>query len=168
MPNEFTPYALVADDDGLIRIDAADILEAAGFRVHGARSYHEALANLRQAGGSIQLSPTDVQMPPGEMNGFYLAQECAKHWPDINILVASRHDSAKRRRSAKRRCLCQKTVQCSRRRRSSAGASAGRRKAGNFETAIGLAKVLKRGSHGKNHTSDPIVDRRLTPYRVRQ
>lgn len=32
MANEFTPYALVADDDALIRMDAATILEDAGFR----------------------------------------------------------------------------------------------------------------------------------------
>lgn len=33
MSDDFTPFALVTDDDAIIRMDAADILERAGFRV---------------------------------------------------------------------------------------------------------------------------------------
>lgn len=33
MSDEHTPFALVVDDDALIRMDATDILEEAGFRV---------------------------------------------------------------------------------------------------------------------------------------
>lgn len=89
MSTEFTPYALVADDDGLIRMDVADILTEAGFRVHEAAGVEQALAFLDRAGGSIQLLFTDVQMPPGPLDGFHLARQCAKDWPDVKILVAS-------------------------------------------------------------------------------
>lgn len=89
MSDDFTPYALIADDDAIIRMDAAEILEQAGFRVYEAAGYDQALAILEQAGESIQLLFTDVQMPPGEMNGFHLAEACSKLWPDIRILIAS-------------------------------------------------------------------------------
>lgn len=89
MSDHYTPYALVADDDVLIRMDAAEILSNAGFRVYEAGGVDEALAILRSSAESIQLLFTDVQMPPGELNGFYLARECAKNWPHIGILVAS-------------------------------------------------------------------------------
>jgi CheY-like chemotaxis protein len=89
MSDDFTPFALVADDDAIIRMDAADILADAGFRVHEAAGYDQAVAILKDAGESIQLLFTDVQMPPGEMNGFHLAQECSRLWPDIRILIAS-------------------------------------------------------------------------------
>lgn len=39
MSDAYTPYALVADDDAMIRMDAVDILEDAGFRVHEAANY---------------------------------------------------------------------------------------------------------------------------------
>lgn len=89
MSLDYTPYALVADDDPLIRIDASDILQDAGFRVHEASSVAEALAILQQADPSIQLLFTDVQMPPGELNGFDLARRCSRDWPHIAIVVSS-------------------------------------------------------------------------------
>ena len=89
MSIDFTPYALVTDDDVFIRMEASDILQDAGFRVHEASSVNEALAILTQAGAAIQLLFTDVQMPPGQLNGFDLARRCAVDWPDIKILVAS-------------------------------------------------------------------------------
>lgn len=89
MSDDFTPYALVADDDVFIRLDAADILRDAGFRVYEAASVNEAFAILKEAGASIQLLFTDVQMPPGELNGFDLARRCASDLPHIKILVSS-------------------------------------------------------------------------------
>lgn len=37
MSDDYTPYALIADDDALIRMDAVDILSDAGFTVLRAR-----------------------------------------------------------------------------------------------------------------------------------
>lgn len=89
MSDEHTPFALVVDDDVLIRMDAVDILEEAGFRVLEAGTPEEALSVLEQRGESIQLLFTDVQMPPSELDGFYLAQKCAARWPHVGIIVAS-------------------------------------------------------------------------------
>jgi DNA-binding NtrC family response regulator len=89
MSQESILYALVADDDAMIRMDAVAILEDAGFGVHEAGGYEEAMAILADAADSIHLLFTDVQMPPGKMNGFHLARQCAESWPHINILVAS-------------------------------------------------------------------------------
>lgn len=89
MPADYTPYALVADDDPLIRLDASDILQDAGFRVHEASGVDEALAILERAGAAIQLLFTDVQMPPSQLDGFHLARKCAIGWPHIKIMVAS-------------------------------------------------------------------------------
>lgn len=89
MSDDFTPYALIADDDAIVRMLAADILSEAGFRVLEAGGVAEAISILVKQGGSIQLLFTDVQMPPGELNGFHLARECANGWPHIGILVAS-------------------------------------------------------------------------------
>ncbi|WP_127753243.1 MULTISPECIES: response regulator [unclassified Devosia] len=91
MSDDYTPFALVSDDNVLIRMDAARILEDAGFRVYEAGEVGEALAILEESHASIQLLFTDVEMPPGELNGFDLARTCAKNWPDIAIVVSSGH-----------------------------------------------------------------------------
>lgn len=82
------PYALVVDDDGLIRMDAMYILEDAGFRTFEARDGDTAMELLAQHHASIVLLFTDVQMP-GSRNGFAVARETARRWPHIAIVVAS-------------------------------------------------------------------------------
>ncbi|WP_317184033.1 hypothetical protein [Devosia sp. BK] len=57
--------------------------------MHEDAGYDQALAILKEAADSIQLLFTDVQMPPGEMNSFPLAQYCANQWPHFNTLIAS-------------------------------------------------------------------------------
>lgn len=84
-----SPYALVADDDALIRMDACEILKEAGFRCHDAATAEQAVELLGRFGQNIQLLFTDVSMPPGKMTGFDLARHCAQNWPHIGILVAS-------------------------------------------------------------------------------
>ncbi|WP_092045604.1 response regulator [Methylobacterium pseudosasicola] len=87
-PNAPAPYALVVDDDALIRMDALDILSEAGFRTFEAADGDQAMAVLGQHHASIVLLFTDVQMP-GSRNGFAVARETARHWPHISIVVAS-------------------------------------------------------------------------------
>jgi len=82
------PCALIADDDVLIRMDAEAILEDAGFCALTAKDVHEALKILEQEAERIVLLMTDVEMGPGP-NGFALAREASKRWPDISIVVAS-------------------------------------------------------------------------------
>lgn len=82
-------YALVADDDPLIRMDVEAILADAGFRVLTAAGAQEALDILMERNPAIELLFTDVQMPPGTMTGYDLAWRCARDRPDIAILIAS-------------------------------------------------------------------------------
>lgn len=84
------PYALVVDDDGLIRMDAADIMEDAGFRTLEAADGDQAIAILEEHQAMIVLLFTDVQMP-GARNGFAVAREVAQRWSHISIVVASGH-----------------------------------------------------------------------------
>ncbi|MCJ2006063.1 response regulator [Methylobacterium sp. J-092] len=82
------PYALAVDDDGLIRMDVLDILEEAGFRTLEAADGDRAITILEEHHASIALLFTDVQMP-GSRDGFALAREVSRRWPDITIVVAS-------------------------------------------------------------------------------
>lgn len=82
------PYALVVDDDGLIRMAAMDILEDAGFRTFEASDGDKAMVLLAEQHALIVLLFTDVQMP-GSRNGFAVARETARQWPHISIVVAS-------------------------------------------------------------------------------
>lgn len=82
------PYALVVDDDGLIRMDAAAILEDAGFRTFEACNGDEAVALLAEHHAVITVLFTDVHMP-GARDGFAVARETANLWPHIAIVVAS-------------------------------------------------------------------------------
>lgn len=85
----FAFYALVVDDNPLIRMDAQTILTNAGFRVFGASGCDEALEILALRGHALTLLFTDVQMPPGTMTGIDLARWCATQWPHVGILVTS-------------------------------------------------------------------------------
>lgn len=86
--DDTAPYALVVDDDGLLRMTAMDILEDAGFRTFEAADGDEAMELLAQQHCMIVLLFTDVQMP-GSRNGFAVARETARQWPHIAIVVAS-------------------------------------------------------------------------------
>jgi CheY-like chemotaxis protein len=82
------PYALVADDDFLIRMDAETILEDAGFRALSVANGVEAIKLLEDHADLVVLLFTDVEMPGGP-DGFELARTTARRWPDISIVVAS-------------------------------------------------------------------------------
>jgi len=84
------PFALVVDDDPMILMDTAAILEDAGFRVHEAMDGDEAKAVLGEHWESIVLLFSDVDMP-GATDGFALARHVDRHWPHIEIVIASGH-----------------------------------------------------------------------------
>ena len=84
------PYALVVDDDVMIRMDATEILEEAGFRVLDAEHGDAAYEILKTRHPEVVLLFTDVQMP-GELDGFALARNVSASWPHISIIVASGH-----------------------------------------------------------------------------
>ncbi|MCJ2079884.1 response regulator [Methylobacterium sp. J-090] len=84
------PYALVVEDDGLIRMDIVEILSDAGFRTYEAATSDEGAILLERERQSIVLLFSDVQMP-GSLDGFGLARKAAQCWPHISIVVASGH-----------------------------------------------------------------------------
>lgn len=89
-PISNSPYALVVDDDFLIRTEAVAILEEAGFLVLEADSGDMAYTLLETRHPDVVLLFTDVQMP-GELDGFALARKVAISWPHISLVVASGH-----------------------------------------------------------------------------
>ena len=82
-----SPFALVVDDDALIRMHACDILEDAGFRFYEACDGEEAIALLKQCADNVSLLFSDVEMPG--IDGFELARHVEHHWSWIEIVIAS-------------------------------------------------------------------------------
>lgn len=92
MPLSTTPYAVVVEDDPIISMETAYILEEAGFRVHECFNGDEAIVHLAEHWESTVLLFSDVDMP-GAINGFALARHVAREWPLIEIVIASGHVS---------------------------------------------------------------------------
>ncbi|HEY8381996.1 MAG TPA: response regulator [Microvirga sp.] len=82
------PLVLIAEDEPIIRMLAADILEDDGFEVLEAATARAALAILEKRNGDVAALFTDVDMP-GDMNGLELAGIVYSRWPHIAILVTS-------------------------------------------------------------------------------
>ncbi len=78
---------LLVEDEPLIRLFISELLEDAGFRVVEAANAAEALV-LLTAGLSVNVLLTDVDMPIG-CNGFELAHQVHRSWPDTEILIMS-------------------------------------------------------------------------------
>lgn len=81
------PAVLVVEDEPLIRMEAIDMMEEAGFRVFDAGSADQAVA-LMERHKEIGILFTDVDMP-GSMNGLGLAAHVRTHWPRVFIVIAS-------------------------------------------------------------------------------
>jgi CheY-like chemotaxis protein len=82
------PLILVVEDEVLVRMTLADVLDDAGFKVIEAAHADEALRVL-VAVPDVQAVVTDVEMPAGSINGFELARKVRKDWQDIGVLIAS-------------------------------------------------------------------------------
>ena len=78
---------LIVEDDLLIRLNAAEIIEAAGFDVVEASNADEAIAIL-EVRPEIAVLFTDIQMP-GSMDGLKLAAAVKGRWPPIKIVATS-------------------------------------------------------------------------------
>jgi CheY-like chemotaxis protein len=81
------PVVLVVEDDHLLRLDAADMIAAAGFDVVEAANADEAIAIL-ESRNDITVVFTDIQMP-GSMDGLKLARAVRGRWPPIKIVTTS-------------------------------------------------------------------------------
>jgi CheY-like chemotaxis protein len=81
------PIILVVEDDFFLRINAAEMIQDAGFDVVEAGNADEAIAIL-EARPDIHVVFTDIQMP-GSMDGLKLARFVRGRWPPIKIIVTS-------------------------------------------------------------------------------
>lgn len=80
---------LVVEDETFVRMDAVEMLGAAGFDIVEAANADEAIHMLERDSG-IQLLFTDIDMP-GSMNGLKLAAAVRERWPTIMIIATSGH-----------------------------------------------------------------------------
>ncbi len=79
---------LLVEDDGLIRINTAEMLEGLGHTVIEARNAAEALAALDK--GAIEVMISDLGLP--DMDGTDLASEATRRRPDLAIIYATGQD----------------------------------------------------------------------------
>lgn len=86
--NTDTPFTvLIVEDEALVRMHGADILQDAGFSVIEATNADEAL-DLLQHHSEVCLLFSDIDMP-GSMDGLALAQIVHAKWPQIRLLLTS-------------------------------------------------------------------------------
>ena len=83
-----TPFALIVDDNPVILLHVADMLEDAGFSTFPVGDADTALDCLGERAGTIALLFANVNIP-GRMNGFALARYAAERWPSMGIVVSS-------------------------------------------------------------------------------
>ena len=80
---------LIVEDEFLLRMDAVDMIAAAGFEAVEAANADEAIKIL-EARRDITVVFTDIQMP-GSMDGLKLARAVRGRWPPIKIVATSGH-----------------------------------------------------------------------------
>src|SRR6476646_1743417 len=83
------PMVLVVEDEFLLRMDAADMITAAGFEAMTAANADEAI-DILGVRRDITVVFTDIQMP-GSMVGLKLARAVRGRWPPIKIIATSGH-----------------------------------------------------------------------------
>ncbi len=81
------PVVLIVEDEFLLRMDAVDMIAAAGFEAVQASNADEAIEIL-EARRDITVVFTDIQMP-GSMDGLKLARAVRGRWPPIKIIATS-------------------------------------------------------------------------------
>jgi CheY-like chemotaxis protein len=81
------PVILIAEDEELLRLLAAEMLEDHGYRVLEADDAESALKILAEQ-PDVCLLFTDIEMP-GRLNGIDLAQQVHARWPKVMLIVTS-------------------------------------------------------------------------------
>ena len=81
------PSVLVVEDEAILRLNAVDIVEEAGFKAYEAANADEAIRAL-ETHQDIGILFTDVNMP-GSMDGLELARDVRDRWPPVKIIIVS-------------------------------------------------------------------------------
>ena len=83
----FTETVLLVEDEGLVRLDAAESLRDAGFAVLEATDAAEAM-EIVLSGKDIHVLFTDINMP-GAMDGLELARRVHDCRPHVGLVLTS-------------------------------------------------------------------------------
>src|ERR1700709_2157331 len=83
------PVVLIVEDELLLRMNAVEMIDAAGFEVVEAANADQAIEIL-EARRDITVMFTDIQMP-GSMDGLKLARAVRGRWPPVKIVATSGH-----------------------------------------------------------------------------
>ncbi|WP_457092577.1 response regulator [Microvirga sp. P5_D2] len=81
-------FVLIVDDESILRLNAIDMFEDAGFEVLEAENADRALQLLEIHADEVTILFTDIHMP-GSMDGMDLAREVHRRWPHILPVVTS-------------------------------------------------------------------------------
>ncbi|WP_420131678.1 response regulator [Rhodopseudomonas sp.] len=81
------PVVLIVEDEALLRMNAVDIVQEAGFDVLEACTADEAI-DILESRDDICVVFTDIQIP-GSMDGLKLARAVRGRWPPIQIIATS-------------------------------------------------------------------------------
>jgi two-component system, response regulator PdtaR len=81
------PMILVVEDEAVLRMDAAGLLEENGFRVVEAANADAAL-ELLETRDDVRLLLTGIRTP-GSCYGMDLAQQVHARWPNIRLVITS-------------------------------------------------------------------------------
>ena len=92
---------MIVEDEPLLLMLAAELVEEAGLDSLTARNADEAILLLEQDPG-IRILMTDIDMP-GSMDGLKLAAAVSDRWPPIQIVVVSGKQPTCRRSPATER-----------------------------------------------------------------
>lgn len=87
MPDNLPVVVLVVEDDPLVLLATADMIEEAGYYVLQAGNADEAMV-LLETRPDIRIIFTDIEMP-GSMDGVKLAACVHERWPPVTIIVTS-------------------------------------------------------------------------------
>jgi two-component system, response regulator PdtaR len=87
MSEAVQPLVLVVEDEELLRLHAANLLEDHGYRVIEAANADAALKVL-ETRNDVRLLFTDIQMP-GKIDGMDLARQVHARWPNVLLLITS-------------------------------------------------------------------------------
>jgi CheY-like chemotaxis protein len=87
MEDTQTPTVLVVDDEPLVLLNAAEMVEQAGWIALESSNSAEAVAVLTRH-PRVDLLFTDINMP-GEMNGLELAAWVHEHHPHVHLVITS-------------------------------------------------------------------------------
>jgi CheY-like chemotaxis protein len=86
-PGPRRPAVLVVEDELLVRINAVEMIEDAGFEALEAADADEAIEIL-EGRPDTKVIFTDIQIP-GSMDGLKLAHAVRGRWPPIKIIATS-------------------------------------------------------------------------------